>query len=263
MSVSNSLCPSNTVAVTRNHTEVEEDVDLVEENLRAHIEQEKKTWVFFPPRSRLDWLVIAEAWFCGLKFYLLLPICPVSYKSIIGRLKAIRTEIEHLQLLLERAKVKLQKDFHKWWNQEASSLQVTALPVWEHHPWHDCDRSLSQIMFLTWHEGVSVHLFFLLSSEHRALRTCECVSWYVSLHQCDPHGLCSTSSWMGPSGKICRRQIHKNTFFYRMPWDANEGLESSLEAKQQPHHYIVSVLTKTTCSGGSTATQWGIRSESG
>lgn len=54
-------------------------------------------------------------------------ISPVSYKSIVGRLKALRTEIEHLQLLLERSKVKLQKDFHKWWSQEASSLQVAEL----------------------------------------------------------------------------------------------------------------------------------------
>ncbi|XP_026209606.1 kinesin-like protein KIF6 isoform X2 [Anabas testudineus] len=74
-------------AVTRNHTEFEEEVDEVEENLCKHIEKEKK-----------------------------------AYKTIIGRLKALRTEIEHLQLLLERAKVKLQKDFHKWWNQEASSV---------------------------------------------------------------------------------------------------------------------------------------------
>ncbi|KAM7403981.1 hypothetical protein PAMA_004411 [Pampus argenteus] len=50
-----------------------------------------------------------------------------SYKSTVGRLKALRTEIEHLQLLLERAKVKLQKDFHKWWSLEASSMQVTDL----------------------------------------------------------------------------------------------------------------------------------------
>ncbi|XP_070835582.1 kinesin-like protein KIF6 [Chaetodon trifascialis] len=69
------------------HTEAEE-VDLVEENLRKHIEQEKK-----------------------------------AYKSTIGRLKALRTEIEHLQLLLERAKVKLQKDFQKWWSQDTFSEQ--------------------------------------------------------------------------------------------------------------------------------------------
>lgn len=48
----------------------------------------------------------------------------VSYKNSIGRLKALRTEIEHLQLLLERVKVKIQKDFQKWWSQEASNLQV-------------------------------------------------------------------------------------------------------------------------------------------
>lgn len=56
---------------------------------------------------------------------LVMIICYVSYKTTIGRLKVLRTEIEHLQLLLERAKVKLQKDFQKWWSQEASSVQVT------------------------------------------------------------------------------------------------------------------------------------------
>lgn len=59
------------------------------------------------------------------KMNLLLLMSLVSYKSTVGRLKALRTEIEHLQLLLERAKVKFQKDFHKWWSQEASSDQVT------------------------------------------------------------------------------------------------------------------------------------------
>lgn len=49
----------------------------------------------------------------------------VSYKSTFGCLKALKTEIEHLQLLLERAKVKLQRDFQEWWSQEAPSLQVT------------------------------------------------------------------------------------------------------------------------------------------
>ncbi|XP_060939280.1 kinesin-like protein KIF6 [Limanda limanda] len=74
--------------VMGNDPEAVEEVDPVEENLCKQIEQEKK-----------------------------------AYKSIIGRLKALRTEIEHLQLLMERAKVKLQKDFHKWWSQEASSVQ--------------------------------------------------------------------------------------------------------------------------------------------
>nr|XP_040056029.1 kinesin-like protein KIF6 isoform X3 [Gasterosteus aculeatus aculeatus] len=76
------------LSVTENCPEVEAEVDPVEENLCKHIEQEKK-----------------------------------FYKSSIGVLKALRTEIEHLQLLLERAKVKLQRDFHKWWGLEASSVQ--------------------------------------------------------------------------------------------------------------------------------------------
>uniref|UniRef100_A0A3P8RYJ9 Kinesin family member 6 n=1 Tax=Amphiprion percula TaxID=161767 RepID=A0A3P8RYJ9_AMPPE len=37
-----------------------------------------------------------------------------SYKSTIDHLKALRTEMEHLQLLLERAKIKIHKDFHQW-----------------------------------------------------------------------------------------------------------------------------------------------------
>ncbi|XP_054470457.1 kinesin-like protein KIF6 [Anoplopoma fimbria] len=81
------------LGVTENRPEVEEEVDPVEENLCKHIEQEKK-----------------------------------AYKSTIGCLKALRTEIEHLQLLLERSKVKLQRDFHKWWSQEASSVQESENP---------------------------------------------------------------------------------------------------------------------------------------
>ncbi|KAJ8401237.1 hypothetical protein AAFF_G00388190 [Aldrovandia affinis] len=55
-----------------------------------------------------------------------------SYKNTFGRLKALKTEIEHLQLLLERAKVKIQRDFQEWWTQESARLQeqrpeVTAL----------------------------------------------------------------------------------------------------------------------------------------
>ncbi|XP_020775106.2 kinesin-like protein KIF6 [Boleophthalmus pectinirostris] len=75
-------------AVLENHMEFQDDVDPVEEKLRKQIEQEKKI-----------------------------------YKSTIARLKALRTEIEHLQLLLERAKVKLQRDFQKWWSEEASRVQ--------------------------------------------------------------------------------------------------------------------------------------------
>ncbi|XP_063774909.1 kinesin-like protein KIF6 isoform X2 [Pseudophryne corroboree] len=45
------------------------------------------------------------------------------YKAHFSRLKGLKTEIEHLQLLLEKSKVKLQKDFEEWWSEEASTLQ--------------------------------------------------------------------------------------------------------------------------------------------
>lgn len=39
-------------------------------------------------------------------------------------LKGLKIEIEHLQLLMEKAKLKLQKDFEAWWSEETKSLQV-------------------------------------------------------------------------------------------------------------------------------------------
>ncbi|NXE35433.1 KIF6 protein, partial [Ptilorrhoa leucosticta] len=62
--------------------------DPVEENLRIQIEEEKK-----------------------------------SYKIVYSRFKGLKVEIEHLQLLMEKVKVKLQKDFEVWWSEEAKKLQ--------------------------------------------------------------------------------------------------------------------------------------------
>uniref|UniRef100_A0A8B9P0Y6 Kinesin-like protein n=1 Tax=Apteryx owenii TaxID=8824 RepID=A0A8B9P0Y6_APTOW len=47
----------------------------------------------------------------------------ISYKTMFNRLKGLKVEIEHLQLLMEKAKVKLQKDFELWWSEEATKLQ--------------------------------------------------------------------------------------------------------------------------------------------
>ncbi|KAG5265447.1 hypothetical protein AALO_G00242590 [Alosa alosa] len=68
---------------------VSEQADPVEERLLAQIEEEKN-----------------------------------NYKSTFGRLKGLKTEIEHLQLLLEKAKIKLHKDFQDWWKHEAKKAQV-------------------------------------------------------------------------------------------------------------------------------------------
>uniref|UniRef100_A0A8C3W023 Kinesin family member 6 n=1 Tax=Catagonus wagneri TaxID=51154 RepID=A0A8C3W023_9CETA len=68
--------------------------DLLEEKLRSQLEEEKR-----------------------------------SYKSMFTRLKALKVEIEHLQLLMGKAKVKLQKEFEDWWAEEATSLQVSSPAV--------------------------------------------------------------------------------------------------------------------------------------
>ncbi|XP_052601560.1 kinesin-like protein KIF6 isoform X3 [Peromyscus californicus insignis] len=65
--------------------------DLQEEKLRSHLEEEKS-----------------------------------RYKSTFMRLKALKVEIEHLQLLMDKAKLKLQKEFDVWWAEEAASLQVNS-----------------------------------------------------------------------------------------------------------------------------------------
>ncbi|KAK2878656.1 hypothetical protein Q8A67_019447 [Cirrhinus molitorella] len=46
-----------------------------------------------------------------------------NYKIKSGCLKGLKTEIEHLQLLHEKLKVKFQKDFENWWTQEGAWLQ--------------------------------------------------------------------------------------------------------------------------------------------
>ncbi|KAF5929684.1 hypothetical protein HPG69_002407, partial [Diceros bicornis minor] len=48
---------------------------------------------------------------------------------MFSRLKALKVEIEHLQFLLDKAKVKLQKEFEAWWAEEATSLQVNSPAV--------------------------------------------------------------------------------------------------------------------------------------
>ncbi|XP_073725556.1 kinesin-like protein KIF6 isoform X1 [Misgurnus anguillicaudatus] len=67
----------------------ESDSDQVEERILNQIEEEKK-----------------------------------NYKITSGRLKGLKTEIDHLQMLLEKSKMKLQRDFEHWWTQEAMRLQA-------------------------------------------------------------------------------------------------------------------------------------------
>lgn len=63
--------------------------------------------------------------------------CNYRYKRTFERLKGLKTEIDHLQHLHQRSKIKLQNDFQDWWTQEAARLQVslysTALNKWTLH----------------------------------------------------------------------------------------------------------------------------------
>jgi len=45
-----------------------------------------------------------------------------SFKVLYGQLKDMKTEIEHVQHLLEKAKVQMQKDFETWWKQQADKV---------------------------------------------------------------------------------------------------------------------------------------------
>ena len=54
----------------------------------------------------------------GVSFYYF------SYKVTFNKLRVLKTEIEHLQHLLEKSRLQLQKDFELWWAEQAANLQV-------------------------------------------------------------------------------------------------------------------------------------------
>ncbi|XP_009083014.1 PREDICTED: kinesin-like protein KIF6 [Acanthisitta chloris] len=47
----------------------------------------------------------------------------LSYKTMSSRFKGLKVEIEHVQLLMEKEKMKLRKDFEVWWSEKAKNLQ--------------------------------------------------------------------------------------------------------------------------------------------
>ena len=67
---------------------------------------------------------------CQVKMYLICSSAYVlRYKETFHRLRTLKTEIEHLQHLLEKAKVKLMKDFELWWAEQAALLQVISVMI--------------------------------------------------------------------------------------------------------------------------------------
>lgn len=49
-------------------------------------------------------------------------VCLRRYKEHFNRLKALKTEIEHLQHFLEKSKLKLLKDFESWWSDQMAQV---------------------------------------------------------------------------------------------------------------------------------------------
>ena len=68
-------------------------------------------------RSRITLVVILV--------FVILYGCLIRYKESFTRLRSLKTEIEHLQHLLEKAKVKMQKDFEIWWAEQAAFSKVS------------------------------------------------------------------------------------------------------------------------------------------
>lgn len=47
-----------------------------------------------------------------------------SFKQLYGQLSGLKTEIEHIQHLLEKSRVELQKDFEQWWEKQTTEGKV-------------------------------------------------------------------------------------------------------------------------------------------
>ena len=54
------------------------------------------------------------------------------YREAFNDLKSMKTEIEHLQHLLEKSKLQMQKDFELWWAESAGkqNLENCVSSVW-------------------------------------------------------------------------------------------------------------------------------------
>ena len=50
-----------------------------------------------------------------------------SYRLTFEKLKNLKTQIEHSQLLIDKSQVKLQKDFENWWEEQCEIIVIRAL----------------------------------------------------------------------------------------------------------------------------------------
>uniref|UniRef100_A0A9J8D8L7 Kinesin-like protein n=1 Tax=Cyprinus carpio carpio TaxID=630221 RepID=A0A9J8D8L7_CYPCA len=89
------------------------------------------------------------------------------YKIKSGCLKGLKTEIEHLQLLHEKLKVKLQKDFENWWTQEGARLKVLFLYNIHHQKQNIILEQGASITLPLYYHDANTCIIILLQISHK------------------------------------------------------------------------------------------------
>lgn len=87
--------------------------DPKEEGLKKVLESEKAECVYIYTDCDLWWVQFTV--FC-------------RFKQFYDKLRDMKTEVEHVQHLLQKTKVKVQKDFEEWWKRSQSGSRRTVSP---------------------------------------------------------------------------------------------------------------------------------------
>lgn len=70
-------------------------------------------------------------------------VCSFRYKETFNRLRDLKHEIEHMQHLLEMAKVKLMKDFEVWWSEQSAAAAEVRNVSLDLMDWNTVSNSLT------------------------------------------------------------------------------------------------------------------------
>ena len=98
----------------------------------------------------------------------------VRYKEAFTRLRSLKTEIEHLQHLLEKSKVQMQKDFEKWWTEQST------LP---HRSQNGKVKSVSSNFVQNKIVMIQSYVYILIFSSHRLISVVILLNLKAHLHR--------------------------------------------------------------------------------
>ena len=56
------------------------------------------------------------------------------FKELYDKLREMKTEIEHVQHLLQKSKVQIQRDFEEWWKQHSTNRKLSPRAAWHTPP---------------------------------------------------------------------------------------------------------------------------------